>query len=359
MGIAMFRTCCWIPKQPKNPYVFYFSTKKINHFLHRSLQHRFQSRRFVRVLVNILMEKKLYYRRASHAGSWYEARKERLRGQLQSWLAAPSDTEIPAGCRAIIVPHAGYSYSGATAAFSYKAVAAAANSVRRIFVLGPSHHVYLQKASVSGAGRLETPLGDLVVDAEVRAKLVDSGLFETLTEEMDEEEHSIELHLPYIAEVMAPGSPAFEQLTVVPIMIGNLDSSSAKRYASVLAPYFNEPNNVFVVSSDFCHWGARFQFMPFDETKGADIHNYIEWLDKRGMALIEAQDRQGFSAYIRETENTICGRNPIILLLAILEQSNKPLDVRFVKYAQSSPAKTRNDSSVSYASAIVSERKCS
>ena len=85
------------------------------------------------------------------------------------------------------------------------------------------------------------------------------------------------------------------------------------------------------------------------------IHESVEALDRRGMALVEAKDADGFAAYLEETRNTICGRHPIAVFLRALRASSAfaEREVRFVRYEQSSAATSARDSSVSYASAVV------
>lgn len=125
-------------------------------------------------------------RKASHAGSWYSAARETLDLQLRRWLEdAGQPSAAPA--RAIIAPHAGYSFSGSTAGFAYKQVQTA--GVRRVFLLGPSHHVYVRGCALSGCAQVETPLGPLSVDQEICAKLKESGMFETMALSVDEAEH--------------------------------------------------------------------------------------------------------------------------------------------------------------------------
>ena len=162
------------------------------------------------------------------------------------------------------------------------------------------------------------------------------------------------MHLPYIVHVMGA-----RQFTLVPIMVGALSEASEARYGKLLAPYLADPANLFVISSDFCHWGERFGFMYHDESHGGQIHQSIEALDRRGMLLIEAQDAPGFAKYQRDFGNTICGRHPIAVLLNALASlratahSSPPLQLKFVRYAQSSRCTRRDDSSVSYASGIL------
>uniref|UniRef100_A0AAV1V6R3 Protein MEMO1 n=1 Tax=Peronospora matthiolae TaxID=2874970 RepID=A0AAV1V6R3_9STRA len=212
----------------------------------------------------------------------------------------------------------------------------------------PSHHFYLRGCAVSTAHEYETPLGNIVLDREVNEKLVDSGKFATMSMDVDEDEHSIEMHLPFIYQVMNG-----REFTAVPILVGNTKSETDEEYGKILAPYLESDENLFVISSDFCHWGPRFRYQPHDSTYG-EIHEYIKYLDHQGMGFIERLDAEGFTRYLEETNNTICGRHPISLLLhSILASQKLKYKLKFVKYAQSSACMRYGDSSVSYASAIV------
>jgi AmmeMemoRadiSam system protein B len=239
-------------------------------------------------------------RRAGFAGTWYTERKDELAAQLQSWLQQ-ADVCCPEAARAIIAPHAGYSYSGPTAAWAYKHVG---RDVKRVFVLGPSHNVYLDNCAVTRCVSYATPLGDIPIDTAVRSELLASKAFGEMELDTDEGEHSIELHLPYIVQVM--GGARF---TLVPILVGALTEEMEAKFGKLLARHLADPENLFVISSDFCHWGERFKFTHYDRQHG-EIFQSIEALDRRGMALIEQQDASGFAAYQRETKNTICGRRP-------------------------------------------------
>ena len=247
----------------------------------------------------------------------------------------------------MIAPHAGYSYSGPTAAWAYKHVSG--EGVQRVFLLGPSHNLYSPKCLLSGCSSYETPIGSLRIDDSICDQLAATGMFDEMPLPVDEREHSLEMHLPYIIHVMDG-----RDFTLVPIMVGALSEASGARYGQLLAPYLADSTNLFIISSDFCHWGERFNFTFHDRADG-EIHQSVEALDRKGMALIEAQDAAGFAAYQRQYGNTICGRHPIAVLLHALQAcaSGVSHQVKFVQYAQSSRAKVRGDSSVSYASAIV------
>ena len=111
-------------------------------------------------------------RTASHAGSWYTADPVELSAQLAGWLAA---VDVSCGAaRAIIAPHAGYSYSGSTAACAFRHIQP--TKVRRIFLLGPSHHMYSPKCLLSECSEYATPLGSVSIDHGVYNELMATSL---------------------------------------------------------------------------------------------------------------------------------------------------------------------------------------
>jgi len=294
-------------------------------------------------------------RRASHAGSWYTADGRQLRAELDDWLRkADQDPESgpvpPGGARAIIGPHAGYRYCGANAAYAYRQIDP--SRVRRVFVLGPSHHYSLGGCAVSSCAQYETPLYNLPIDPAINEELLATGEFEMMNVEQDEDEHSIEMHLSYIARIMEPRKGQF---TVVPVLVGSLSHEKQIKYGRIFARYLADPSNVFVISSDFCHWGQRFRYQHYDDKCG-DIWQSIKALDYAGMNIIETLDHDAFTAYLKKYGNTICGRNPIGVLLGTIAamrsgSNGVRMGLRFLNYDQSSKCKSMRDSSVSYAAA--------
>ncbi|CAF1097616.1 unnamed protein product [Adineta steineri] len=295
-------------------------------------------------------------REASHAGSWYESDGNYLDQQLATWIQeANSSTNGQLKARAIIAPHAGYSYSGPTAAYAYKYIDP--TDIDHVFLLGPSHHYSLTTCALTNHTLYQTPLYNIQIDTQISSGLHKTGLFSLMNKQQDSDEHSLEMHLPYIAKIFEKKRKDFK---LVPILVGSLDSSKLEKYGQLLAPYLCNPRILFVISSDFCHWGRRFSYNPHDPADG-EIWQFIEKLDHKGMELIEKMSLPDFHNYLRSTDNTICGRYPISLLLATIDQAKKVIPpnqlpkfhMQFVKYAQSSQVKKSNDSSVSYASAVL------
>lgn len=288
-------------------------------------------------------------RRATHAGSWYVSSAKDLSNQLENWLNIVGDpTHGPA--RAIIAPHAGYQYCGACSAYAYKQVDPSVT--KRVFILGPSHHVRLSGCALSPVKTYRTPFGDLSIDNAIYDELYSTGHFEEMSLLTDEDEHSIEMHLPFIAKVMEN-----QQFTIVPVLVGSLTTERESVYGKIFSRYLSDPSNLFVISSDFCHWGARFHYQYYDKSWG-QIYESIEKLDEMGMNIIEEMSPTVFTSYLKKYGNTICGRHPIgVLLNAIssLKQSGNGIkpSLKFLKYAQSSKCLNNYDSSVSYAAASL------
>lgn len=144
---------------------------------------------------------------------------------------------------------------------------------------------------------------------------------------------------------------------IVPVMVGDLNKEKALEYGNIFAEYMNE-SSLFVVSSDFCHWGSGFSYYYVGEGIKAEetneIWKHIRNLDLRGIEFIENLDIDGFMNYLEETGNTICGQNPILLLMSTIASTNNPnVKLKFIAYDQSNKATNIRSSSVSYASAYV------
>ncbi|KAL2649258.1 hypothetical protein R1flu_017386 [Riccia fluitans] len=283
-------------------------------------------------------------RKASHAGAWYNENARELAEELDRWLQAASPSKR-SNARAVIAPHAGYRYSGRCAAYAFANIDP--QTISRVFLLGPSHHYFTRKCALSRTTVYKTPLGDLPIDLEIYEELKATGRFEDMDLTVDEAEHSMEMHLPYLARVFQGCS-----VKVVPILVGALSSESEATYGRLLAKYIDDPRNFFSVSSDFCHWGTRFNYTYYEKKHGP-IYKSIEALDQNGMRIIETGDPRAFKDYMQEYDNTICGQHPISVFLNMTEHCNTRLQINFLQYEQSSHCKSMRDSSVSYASAVA------
>ena len=145
--------------------------------------------------------------------------------------------------KALIVPHAGYVYSGPVAASAYARLRSARGRIRRVVLLGPSHRVGFRGLALSGADWFETPLGRIAVDHEAEAALHGLPSVQVLPR-AHAEEHSLEVHLPFLQQVL-------DEFTLVPIVVGE---STPAEVAEVLERLWGGDETLIVISSDLSHY---------------------------------------------------------------------------------------------------------
>lgn len=272
------------------------------------------------------------------AGSWYAPDAATLKSEISSYLAEAQAPAVADIC-AMIVPHAGYRFSGRVAACGYKLLQG--RSYQRVVVLGPSHSVYLPGvASVPDAAAYQTPLGRIEVDQAFIAKLLKSSRF-TQSPQASDGEHSVEIQLPFLQTVL-PG------VRVVPIVIGQLDEAAARDIAGALAPLV-DGRSLVVASSDFTHYGPNYQYVPFS----SDVPGSLSKLDMGAYAFIEKIDATGFADYCLRTGATICGRDGIRVLLHLLPSGTR---ATLLKYDKSGRIVGDYENSVSYLCAAFSAK---
>lgn len=173
------------------------------------------------------------------AGTFYPADPGELRLAVERYLeGAPGTTA--AAPKAVIVPHAGYVYSGPVAATAYAAIGPLRDRVSRVVLLGPCHHVAVRGVATSSADAFRTPLGDVPVDRE---PLRDLPLV-TVFDATHEHEHSLEVHLPFLQYVLG-------QFSVLPLVVGDADPEEV---AAVLDALWGGMETLVVVSSDLSHY---------------------------------------------------------------------------------------------------------
>jgi len=229
---------------------------------------------------------------------------------------------------------------------------------------------------VTTCGKYETPFGDLTVDRETLAQIKKDGGFKDIPFRNDVSEHSLEMHLPYIYKRMEQTFSSPEEFPViVPLLIGDNNKQEEKEVGEILAPYLADPENAFVISSDFCHWGRRFDYAVYSPTaeidrlehlsrsdrrvQGRPIHETIKMLDQLAMDAIETGKHDSFFDNLKQTKNTVCGRHPIGVVMAALEEVGRQrgeegkYKFKFVQYQRSGLVEDVHDSSVSYGAAYA------
>ena len=188
------------------------------------------------------------------AGLFYPADAAQLSNEIGRLLAAvPQDlnTAVP---KALIVPHAGYVYSGPVAAAAYARLAGAAGQIKRVVLLGPAHRVALHGLALPEAEGFATPLGVVGVDQQASAAL--AGLPQVIASAAAHaQEHSLEVQLPFLQTVLG-------EFSLVPLVVGR---ASAAEVAQVLERLWGGPETLIVISSDLSH------YLPYDLAQKLDM----------------------------------------------------------------------------------------
>ena len=257
-------------------------------------------------------------RPATQAGRFYESDARLLSHEVDSLLARHAQSGDDEDVAALIVPHAGYYFSGNVAASAFARLNPD-RKYKRIFLLGPSHHEWLNGASVNGeVDYYATPLGDVKVDREVARQLIETDSVFSYQPKAHDREHCLEVQLPFLQRHLGEVPP------IVPIIISTNDFSKLKRIAEVLKPWFTE-ENLFVISSDFSHYPSYEDAYEVDAKTGeavasGDVEQFI--------AVIEANARSGK----RNLSTSACGEFPIITLMLML---NGQYQVKHIMYQNS------------------------
>ena len=361
-----------------------------------------------------------YIRSAIHSGSWYPAQPSVLFSNLESYYnPIPPPLKVqelrasfhPRSFEGAIVPHAGYSYCGSTGGIALQGLQSRlkwqrgiesdqsstgasssasssaplqwkdpSNWVKTIVVLHPSHHLGMDGVGLlQECSQVATPLGNLSVAQfpSLESSFLSRGVsVRRLTSSEDEAEHSSEMMYPHLKFILndvdasscdASIPSLSDSITIFPIMVGSVSFGVEQAIAQVLSELgVGSPHDrsfFTVLSSDFCHYGTRFGYTPSPPSAGppSQLFEFIQSLDESGMSAIAGLDHRAFSDYLKTTRNTICGRHPIGVYLALLQlpasasaSAGAPgVNITFVDYKQSSKVVKKADSSVSYAGAII------
>ncbi|OQX85207.1 hypothetical protein B6D60_08255 [candidate division KSB1 bacterium 4484_87] len=183
-------------------------------------------------------------RKAVVAGTWYPGDPDQLRSEVSYFLENAKLSDIDGEIVALISPHAGYAYSGFTAAHSYKQVQG--NKYDAVIVLAPSHHEAFHGASVFNLDGYETPLGVVPVNKEIANAIIDYDESFRFTWEGHRKEHSLEIQLPFLQTVIS-------DLKIVPIVLWDYSWENCKKLADAITNAVKGKHVLIVASSDLYH----------------------------------------------------------------------------------------------------------
>ena len=230
------------------------------------------------------------------AGQFYPDDAGELMAAVTTLLDEAEERDVTAP-KALIVPHAGYIYSGPVAATAYAQLRPHRDQYQRVVLLGPCHRVPVDGMALSGADAFRTPLGDVPVDREAVAGIERLGV--SVFDATHQYEHSLEVHLPFLQQVLG-------EFRIVPIVVGEVQPG---QIAAVIERLWGGPETLIVVSSDLSHY-----------------HNYDDatTIDARTCRAIENLDTS-------ISHDAACGATPIRGLLIAAQRHDlavKTLDLR-------------------------------
>lgn len=227
----------------------------------------------------------MHIREPAVAGMFYPADQNQLRQFVEDLLDQAAGAPAGAGetaPKALIVPHAGYIYSGAVAASAYHLLAPWRQAIHRVVLLGPAHRVYLEGMAIPGARQFRTPLGTIALDAGALEKISTlAGV--VVSDAAHADEHCLEVQLPFLQLLL-------DEFTLVPIVVGRCDADPA---AMVIDTLWGGAETLIVISSDLSH------YLPYQQAQYLDHQTGRRILGK-------ASDLSG---------NEACGANAINALM--------------------------------------------
>ncbi|WP_137893841.1 AmmeMemoRadiSam system protein B [Ramlibacter sp. 2FC] len=233
------------------------------------------------------------------AGSFYPRQSEALAREVGQLLAAAAvDAAGPAVPKALVVPHAGYVYSGPTAAAAYARLAPWRDRLHRVVLLGPVHRMPVRGLALPGAAAFATPLGEVAVDQEAVAALAELPQV-VVSPAAHALEHSLEVQLPFLQSVLA-------DFRLLPLAVGD---ATPDEVAEVLLRVWGGPETLIVISSDLSH------YLPYRQAQACDRDTVSRILQLDGPL----------------THQQACGGTPLSgLLLAARQHGLQPqlLDLR-------------------------------
>ena len=266
------------------------------------------------------------------AGTWYSADPCALRAEIAGYF---NDAQVDArdDIIGLILPHAGYAYSGRTAACGVKSLG---RSYSRVVIIGPTHSLPMEDMfSVMRATHYQSPLGEVPLDVEFIGRLLKYPIFQDVPA-AHEQEHSVQIEVPLLQYKLGT-------FKLVQIVAGQCSYETIAQAGKILASLIDR-DTLVVASSDFTHYGPKYDYVPFTK----DISESLKELDMDAFAIITNKDPRSLLEYRKKTGVTICGYVPISVLLAMLPGG---AEAQLVKYTTSGEQTNDYTNSVSYVAA--------
>lgn len=265
------------------------------------------------------------------AGMFYEADPAKLARTVETLLDRAEPGDVQGSLRGLVVPHAGYMYSGSTAATGYRLLQGKQFDV--VVIVAPSHREYFEGASIFPGDGYRTPIGDVIIEPEVREALVAGSRVVAMKEDGHRTEHSVEVQLPFLQKVLGV-------FPFVPIVMGNQARETCELLAADLVRTLRGRNALLLASSDLSH------YHPYDLALS---------LDRIVLKDVEAFDEESLLMNLESERAEACGGGPIVVIMKVLKElgANRS-EILF--YCNSGDVTGKKDGVVGYLSAAFTRK---
>ena len=268
-------------------------------------------------------------RQAILAGTWYPDAPDALTNLIESYLSRAQFERPKGDLNAVIMPHAGYAYSGQVAAYGYRLLRN--TDFKRVIMIGPSHRVRFRGASVNLQSGYETPLGTVPVDLSLAKKIINAGPDFGYVPQAHVREHSLEIQIPFLQSVL-------KDFQIVAILMGEQDYKICSNLAGALARVLVSMNDTLLLAStDLSHF-----------------HSYerARELDSEFIKHVSRFDPQGLAESLSKGKCEACGQGPTVTTMLVARELGANRTV-ILKYANSGDVTGDHSRVVGYLSAAM------
>lgn len=262
------------------------------------------------------------------AGTWYKADPAPLKDELAGYLDGAGPVDLGGELIGLVVPHAGYVYSGSVAAWAYKLLFK--NPFDRVLILAPSHRTHFAGASIYNLGGYRTPLGIVPLDREITDRLCGNTDIIRFNTQAHSKEHSLEIQLPFLQVVLG-------SFSLTPVIMGNQHYDFCLKLAAAIADACNGRRVLIIASSDLSH------YYPYSKATA---------LDAVCLERLNAFDPEGLSAEVENRRTQACGAGPMIAMMLAARKLGADRG-RVLHYANSGDVTGERSEVVGYAAAAI------
>ena len=260
------------------------------------------------------------------AGSWYPGTEREIRAAAEKWENSnvKDEAAVSAASNVIILPHAGWDYSGATAWRAVRLVRDA--TFKRVVVLAPSHRVWIEDRLVAPeADAVSTPLGEISIDKDWLSRLELLAPVQR-NDRLHMAEHAAQIEYPLLQLALGNG------FSIVPLIMGSFGPDQMAMCARAFSRLM-DAETLLVISSDFTHYGDDFSYAPYGTDGGEAVREQVAKVDADAFGFLAKGDAAGFAAYVERTGATICGRIPLELALRAFPADTSLVRLRYATSA--------------------------